>query len=290
MIELSDNAKEILEKRYLRKDEEGNIIENEEEMFWRVAGAMAAVELNRELEKEWGEKFYIVMSNLDFLPNSPALRNLGNKSGIGVACFVIPIEDSRQSIFAALQAAVEVNSWGGGVGYDFSSLRPKGSLISTTKGCSSGPVSFMKIFDLTIGEIIAQSGVRHGAQMGVMRCDHPDIYEFIKSKTEEGQLKNFNISVAITDEFMGKVLEEKPFDWDLKFNDKIYQTIDGLQLWNDLIYSAWSNGEPGILFIDVINRLNPLNKWQTIRSTNPCILGDTLLFDEDHLQRVDNNE
>ena len=198
-MKLSENAVRILEKRILIKDENDNVIETPHGLFWRVAHHVASQ------EKEnlwWAEQFYEIMSRLDFLPNSPTLRNAGATQGNLSACFVIPIEDSRKSIFKALQDAVEVQAFGGGTGYDFSNLRPRNSLISTTQGRASGPVGFMKVFDFVIGEIIAQGGVRKGAQMGILHCDHEDIEEFIRCKEKEGELRHFNISVAITDKLM----------------------------------------------------------------------------------------
>jgi ribonucleoside-diphosphate reductase alpha chain len=206
-LKLSENALEVLNKRYLKKDSDGNVIETPEEMFRRVAHHIAKTEPDGPEGYAWREKFYEVMSNLEFLPNSPTLRNAGANNGNLSACFVLPIEDSRQSIFNCLRNAVEVQAFGGGTGYNFSRLRQKGSKISSTSGRASGPISFMEVFDFTVGEIIEQSGTRKGAQMGILNCDHPDILQFINCKSEEGKLAHFNISVNYSDEFM-KSLED----------------------------------------------------------------------------------
>ena len=271
MLELTENAIEVLNKRYLQRDDAGNVIETPEQMFRRVADHVAGAEETPELQKEWSDKFYKIMTNLEFLPNSPTLRNAGANKGCLSACFSFgTIGDSRRDIFQTLMDAVEVQAFGGGCGYDFSGLRPAGALINSTKGRSCGPIGFMKVYNLTVGEIIAQGGVRHGAQLGLLRVDHPDILKFINCKTIEGQLSNFNISVAITDEFMEKICTGGNFRWELKFNNKVWNIVDGLEIWNAIVENIWKNGEPGIIFIDRVNKLNPLKTFQTITSPNPC--------------------
>lgn len=268
MIKLTENAIQVLEKRYLKRDENGTIIETPEGMFKRVADTIAKAEKTEELRKEWSRKFYDVMSNLEFLPNSPTIRNAGATGGSYSACFYLDIEDSRESIFDVLKKSVEIQAFGGGTGYNFSKLRPEGSLIKTTMGRASGPVGFMKVFDYVVGSVIQQGGVRQGAQMGLLDITHPDIEKFINSKQEEGVLTNFNISVIITDEFMSSINKES-------------------ELWDKIIVGAYRNGEPGVLFIDTINKFSPTYPYQVLNGCNPCLISDTLLFDGDRLSRID---
>jgi len=260
-MKLSENAEKVLQKRFYAEGETW------ERLCRRVADAVAAAEAADEKEK-WAWKYYALMASRDFLPNSPTLRNFGRNDGCGSACFVLPIEDSRKSIFKTLSDAVDIQAYGGGTGFSFSRLRPKGDPIATTGGKASGPLSFMSIYDYTIGDIIKQGGVRNGANMAVLRVDHPDIEDFIKAKTEEGVLKNFNISVGITDDFMTAVEEDK--EWNLVFNGKVYKTIPARKIWGRIVEGAWNNGEPGIVFLDTVNRDNPLSHLGGIESTNPC--------------------
>jgi len=209
------------------------------------------------------------IENMYFLPNSPALRNFGANNGNGAACFVIPIEDSRRSIFQALEDAVEVQAFGGGTGFNFSALRPRDAVIRSTNGKSTGVVSFMSIFDHVIGDVIMQGGVRKGANMGILNVDHPEIVDFITSKRVEGKLKNFNISVGITDEFMkqlecgGSIALKHP----AVMGGKPINYIPAKHLWNMITYGAWKNGEPGVVFLDNVNRRNV---FEPIVATNPC--------------------
>ena len=261
-MKLSQNALKILQKRYFAKGETW------EKLCGRVAHKVAGAEEKPQDRATWEKEYKKIMMDLDFLPNSPTLRNFGRNQGCGSACFVLPVEDSRRSIFKTLSDAVDVQAYGGGTGMSFSSLRPKGDRITSTGGTASGPLSFVEIFDFTIGDIIKQGGTRDGANMGILRVDHPDIESFLTAKILEGKLKNFNLSVGITDAFMNAVENDR--DYDLVFNDKIYNALSALEIWETIIDGAWKNGEPGIVFLDTINRNNPLRPMGEIEATNPC--------------------
>ena len=218
----TETAITILRKRYLHKEHETEeLLETPDDLLRRVSKKVALAEKDDSLKKIWEKRFYEMIANLDFLPNSPVLKHAGLTDGTYFACFAIEIEDTRESIFDSLKDAVIINAMGGGIGFNFSKIRPEGDLIKTTGGKASGPISFAKIFDLTLGDVIAQGGFRFGAQLGLLSIDHPDIEKFISCKREEGLLKSFNMSVSITDEFMSKVVYGVPFKWDLKFNNKI---------------------------------------------------------------------
>ncbi len=271
-LELTPQALLILEKRYLRKNENKEIIETPEEMFERVAEAIARVDLsyNPKIDVERvKEIFYDMMVSLEFLPNSPTLMNAGKPFGQLSACFVLPVEDSLTSIFDTLKYAALIHQSGGGTGFSFSRLRPKGDIVRTTGGIASGPVSFMKVYD-SATETIKQGGVRRGANMGILRIDHPDIIEFIKVKDEEGILSNFNISVAITDDFMKKVLKDEEYELINPRNKEVVKKLRAKEVFDLIVKQAWKNGEPGIIFIDEINRKNPTPELGEIESTNPC--------------------
>jgi len=261
-MEIAENALKILQKRYFAKGETW------EKLCNRVAHKVAGAEEKPKDRAKWEKKYKKIMLDLDFLPNSPTLRNFGRNQGCGSACFVLPVEDSRRSIFKTLSDAVDVQAYGGGTGMSFSNLRPKGDRITSTGGTASGPLSFMEIYDFTIGDIIKQGGTRDGANMGILRVDHPDIESFLTAKILEGELKNFNLSVGITDAFMKTV--ENNRDYDLVFNGKVYKTISAHKIWETIIDGAWKNGEPGIVFLDTINRNNPLRPMGEIEATNPC--------------------
>lgn len=272
MATLNPNALKVLKHRYLRRNEKGAFAENPDEMFRRVAKAIACAELHwgrQEDADKWENLFYKIMSELLFLPNSPTLMNAGTPLNQLSACYVLPVEDNMSSIFTTLKYAALIQQSGGGTGFNFSHLRPKDDFVSITSGSASGPVSFMKIFDAAT-EHIKQGGKRRGANMGILNIDHPDIEEFINVKKTEGTLENFNISVGITHAFMHKV--DKNEDWALVHpnNKTITKTIPAVKLWNQVIDNAWSNGDPGVIFLDTINEYNPTPMAGNIESTNPC--------------------
>jgi len=270
-LKLSLNAIVVLEKRYLLKDEQGKVTETPSQLFRRVARAIAAVDrVYGDVDADQAEEeYYELMANLYFLPNSPTLMNAGTRLGQLSACFVIPIEDSLESIFDALKAMALIQQSGGGTGFSFSRLRPKGDMVQSTMGVASGPVSFMRIFDVTT-DVIKQGGKRRGANMGILRADHPDIVEFINAKRDETQFQNFNISVAATDTFMEAVLKDKDYELINPRTGKPVKRVRARDIFELIVYNAWKNGDPGLVFIDEINRHNPTPQLGEIESTNPC--------------------
>jgi len=267
LMKFTKVAMDILEKRYLMRDENGKVIETPEQMFERVAWDIAKVEDDQEY---WARKFYEVMSRLEFLPNSPCLFNAGTGNGLSYsACYGLPVEDSIESIFDTLKQAAIIFKSGGGVGFNFSRLRPEGDIVRGTMGVSSGPISFMKIYDVMV-EQIKQGGKRRGAAMGIMHVSHPDIEKFISCKRKEGEFSNFNISVLIPDMFMIAVLNDAI--WPLKNprTGEVVKTVKARELFNKMVENAWYNGEPGFLFYDTINRTNTCKHLGMIEVTNPC--------------------
>ncbi|MFC1813582.1 vitamin B12-dependent ribonucleotide reductase [Thermodesulfobacteriota bacterium] len=271
-VDLSENARRVLERRYLKKDRKGRIIEKPGQMFRRVAHHIAKAEkkyADDTLAQKMEPIFYDLMTQFKFLPNSPTLMNAGRRLGQLAACFVLPVEDSMDGIFDALKNAALIHKSGGGTGFSFSRLRAKKSRVGTTGGIASGPVSFMKIFN-TATEQVKQGGTRRGANMAILRVDHPDIMEFIHCKKDNKELNNFNISVAVTDAFMEAVNTESNYDLiDPKKNKKVGE-LSAFEVYHALVLQAWENGDPGILFIDRTNRDNPTPSLGTIESTNPC--------------------
>ncbi|RLB32744.1 MAG: ribonucleotide-diphosphate reductase subunit alpha [Deltaproteobacteria bacterium] len=272
-LSLSPNARMVLERRYLRKDDGGNVIETPEEMFRRVARSIAKAEEDYGGDREWVEEieesFYHMMTSFRFLPNSPTLMNAGRELGQLAACFVLPVEDSMEGIFDALKNAALIHKSGGGTGFSFSRLRPKNSKVGSTGGVASGPVSFMKIFN-TATEQVKQGGTRRGANMAILRVDHPDIMEFITCKKNNRELNNFNISVGITDAFMEAVKEGKSYSLVDPRDGKVVGQLDATEVYYSLIYHAWESGDPGVVFLDRVNRDNPTPALGEIESTNPC--------------------
>jgi len=267
---LTVNALEVLRKRYLLRDEEGRTVETPAGMFTRVAKAIAKVDRKYGVNPKESEKnFYGMMTRAEFLPNSPTLFNAGTALGQLSACFVLPVEDSLESIFTAVKNMALIEKSGGGVGFDFSRLRPKGDMVKSTKGVASGPVSFMGVFD-SATEVIKAGGKRRGAMMGVLRVSHPDTIEFITSKQKPGVLSNFNVSVAVTDDFMKKLEEDGEYWLINPRNKEKVRRLKAKDVWNLMAKSAWESGDPGVIFIDEINRRNPIPEVGRIDSTNPC--------------------
>ena len=271
-LKLSISALRVLERRYLLRDEEGQVIESPRELFQRVARTIAAVDRRFEpaanttkLEQD----FYEAMSNLEFLPNTPTLMNAGAPLGQLSACFVLPVEDSVIDIFEALKAMAIIHQSGGGTGFSFTHLRPKGDVVRSTKGVASGPVSFMKIFDAATA-VMKQGGKRRGANMGILNADHPDIVEFIKAKSKEPALSNFNLSVGATDAFMEAVSRGKNWPLVNPRTGKEVRTSNAGDLFDMVVNSAWSSGDPGLVFLNEMNRHNPTPQLGSFEATNPC--------------------
>ncbi|RLE13434.1 ribonucleotide-diphosphate reductase subunit alpha, partial [Candidatus Aerophobetes bacterium] len=272
-LSLSENALRVLEKRYLQKDKDGNIIETPQEMFKRVARNIALVEKkygkSQKEIKEVEENFYHMMTSLQFLPNSPTLMNAGTGLQQLSACFVLSVDDSIESIYEAIKHTAIIHKSGGGTGFSFSRIRPKGSPVGTTSGVASGPVSFMRVFDAST-EAIKQGGRRRGANMGILEVTHPDIMEFITCKEKEGELKNFNISVAVSDSFMEAAQKGEDYELIDPRTGQITGKLNAAEVLDKIAEMAWKNGEPGLIFLDRINQFNPTFHVGKIESTNPC--------------------
>ncbi|MCJ7825073.1 MAG: adenosylcobalamin-dependent ribonucleoside-diphosphate reductase, partial [Anaerolineales bacterium] len=294
-VKLSDNAKTVLGKRYIRRGEEGQPIETADEMFWRVAYNVALVEEEWDVEVESvARDFYELLSSKRFFPNSPTFTGAGTPLGQLAACFVLPISDDMgrdsKGIFQTLRDAALIQQTGGGNGFSFSRLRPNGDLVNTSGGDATGPVGFLRVYDRAFG-VIAQGGTRRGANMAVLRVDHPDIESFISVKTDENAITNFNISIGVTDGFMDAVINDDW--WELRFPDvssseygefngtysellesnvefKVYERVRARELFNKIVRQAHHNGEPGVLFLDAANRSNPLPHLYDLEATNPC--------------------
>ncbi len=272
-VGVSENALKVLEKRYLKKDKEGKIIESPQDMFRRVAHNIASADelykRSSEEVKKTERAFYQLLASLDFLPNSPTLMNAGTRLQQLAACFVLSIDDSIESIYETIKHTAIIHKSGGGTGFSFSRIRPKGSSVGTTSGVASGPVSFMEVFDAST-EAIKQGGRRRGANMGILNVNHPDILEFVTSKRKEGDLRNFNISVAVTDEFMKAAQKGKDYGLMDPGTKKKVGRENAAKVLDIIVEMAWKNGEPGLIFLDRINKDNPTPKLGKIESTNPC--------------------
>ncbi len=283
-VPLADNARTVLRKRYLRRGEDGQPVESEQEMFWRVAYHVAKAEAEHGGDVEpVARRFYDLLTHLEFLPNSPTFTGAGTPLGQLSACFVLRIDDDMgrtgSGIFETLRDAALIQQTGGGNGFSFSRLRPKGAIVRSSNGEATGPVGFLRVYDQAFGEI-AQGGSRRGANMAVLRVDHPDVREFITCKTDENHITNFNISVGITEKFMRAVENDTDFDLVNPQDGKVWETVRAREIFDLIVKQAHHNGEPGVLFLDTANRENPVPHLYELESTNPCFVGNTRIATE----------
>ncbi len=289
-LKLPLNTILVLERRYLKKDENGRAVESTAEMFRRIAKNIAEVEkMYKKSETQitsYEKEFYRMLTSLEFIPNSPTLMNAGTMFKQLSACFVLPIEDSIESIFDTLKTAAIIHKTGGGTGFSFSRLRPKQDVVKTTGGVASGAISFAKIYDIAT-EVMKQGGRRRGANMGILRVDHPEIMDFIVAKEKEGVLRNFNLSVAATDKFMKAIEEDSDFALINPRNRRKEEILKARAIWNLLVMMAWKNGEPGIIFLDTINKHNPTPQQGLIEATNPCGEQPLLPYESCNLGSID---
>lgn len=269
----SENVNLILQERYLAQKEDGSL-ETPEEMFRRVAHTIAKAEAEKERTR-WEQEFYSLISELRFLPNTPALSNAGRPMGQLAACFFLPVHDSIDSIFTAIHQSAIIHQTGGGTGFNFSNLREAGALVRSTGKTASGPVSFMRVFDAATNAI-NQGGVRRGANMGILRVDHPDIIAFINCKRTEGAIRNFNLSVGITDEFMQRVEDGQLMDLVSPMTGKVVRRLPAREILETIVDNAWATGEPGVVYLGNLNRANVLSRFAVLEGTNPC--GEQPLF------------
>lgn len=265
---ITETAKTVLNRRYYLKDKNNKTVEDWKILSRRVADAVAAVDSDHKDYEKIKESFFKAIYNLDFLPNSPCLMNAGTDMQMLSACFVLPIDDSMESIFESVKNGALVNKWGGGTGYSFSRIRGKNSSVRSTNGVASGPISFAKVFDVAT-DVIKQGGRRRGANMGVLRVDHPDIIDFMSAKEKDGELSNFNFSVAITDVFMNAVKNEEDYSLIDPSSKKITGSLNAGDVFDEIVKRSWKNGEPGVLFIDTANKKNPTPHLGEFEATNP---------------------
>jgi ribonucleoside-diphosphate reductase alpha chain len=271
-LKLPINTVQVLRRRYLLKDENRRIVETPSEMFRRVAHHVAQVEANdasQQRVEDVEDRFYHMMRRREFIPNSPTLMNAGTRLGQLSACFVIPVDDSIEGIFKALAEMARIHQTGGGTGFSFSRLRPRGDIVGSTRGRASGPISFMGIFDKAT-EVIVQGGRRRGANMGLLRCDHPDVIDFVEAKVGSEALRNFNLSVGATDKFMRAIADNRPFDLVNPRTGSAGRRLGARSLFDLIVNAAWRTGDPGLVFLDQINRRNPTPRLGSIEATNPC--------------------